>query len=257
MPSTPSSKTSRFARKPKDRDPDSPGRLGQVRQVYAQTKAHDPRLDLWLAGAFLLVLLVFLGLAAWIGNLFYWVVLTLFGLSFGVLAALLVLGRRAQAAAYTSIEGTPGATGAALSSLKRGWTFDAEPVAADAGRARNVRDMSQAAMVFRAVGRPGVVLVAEGPRSGASRLLAAESKRVTRVVGPEVPVHTLRVGEGDDAIAVGELTRTMHKLPSTLTAAEVGAVTKRLRALGTTRPPIPKGVDPRNARMDRRALRGR
>ena len=41
-------------------------------------------------------------------------------------------------------------------------------------------------------------------------------------------------------------------------SGEVDAVTKRLRALGAAKPPIPKGMDPRNApRMDRKALRGR
>lgn len=256
MAAEPEKKRSRFARKPKDPSAE-PGRVAQLRQVYTQTQAQDPKVGLYMGGAFLLAFLVCLLIGVLIGSLFYLVVFIIFGLLFGTLAAMFILGRRAQTAAYSSISGQPGATGAALQSLRRGWLYEQEPVAAEAGRARSVRDMNQAAMVFRAVGRPGVVLIAEGPKGAANKLLTAESKRVTRVSGPEVPVHTLRVGQGEGAVPVKELTKTMNKLPTKLTKDEVGAVTKRLRALGSAKPPIPQGMDPRNARMDRKSLRGR
>jgi len=46
-------------------------------------------------------------------------------------------------------------------------------------------------------------------------------------------------------------------LKKTLTTAEVGQVAKRLQALGSTKMPIPKGVDPMKARPDRKGMRGR
>ncbi|MDE9366451.1 DUF4191 domain-containing protein [Luteipulveratus sp. YIM 133132] len=245
-------KKSRFARKPKD--PSNPGRASQLKQVYASTKQQDPAIAWWMALAFLVVFGVFLLIGFAIGHPVY---LGIIGLLFGLVAAMFIMGRRAERAAYKSIAGTPGATGAALNSLRRGWLVEQEPVAAEAGRARNVKDMSSAAMVFRAVGKPGVVLVGEGPKGSATKLLESERKRVARVAGPEVPVHTMRVGQGDGTVAVNELTKSMRKLPDRLTKDEVSAVTKRLRALGTAKPPVPQGIDPRKARMDRKAMRGR
>lgn len=234
-----------------------PGRVAQIKQVYDGARAVDPNIGVWMIGTFLVVLLLFVLVGVLVGNTFYLVMLVIFGLMFGTLAAMLVMGKRAEKAAYKQIADQPGATGAALSALKKGWYFEKEPVAADAGRTRNVRDMSHAAMVFRAVGRPGVVLISEGPQGAARRLQESERKKVTRVLGPEVPVHLLRTGKGEGTTPVSELTKVMGKLDKKLTKEEVIAVNKRLRALGGARPPVPPGMDPRKARVDRKAMRGR
>lgn len=251
-------KTSRFRRKRKQKDPNNPGRGAQIKQVYRQAKLQDPNIGLWMLLAFLVVFGVFVLLGFLVGQPVY---LGIIGVMLGLVAAMFMLGKRAERAAYKQISGTPGATGAVLSSLRRGWFYEQEPVAAEAGgRTRNIRDIGNAAMVFRAVGRPGVVLIAEGPKGAAIKLLNSESKKVTRVAGPEVPVHTLRVGQGDDTVPVDALTKRMNKLEKKLTKPEVDAVTKRLRALGGAKPPIPQGMDPRNAKnakVDRKAMRGR
>lgn len=245
-------KSSRRARKPKD--PNKTGRFSQISTLFRAAVKQNPQIPLWMALAFAVgfVPLLLLGMA-W-GHPFY---LGFIGIMVGLLLAMILFGRLAERAAYSQLDGQPGASGAALGALRRGWFVEQEPVAAEAGRARNVRDMSSAAMVFRAVGRPGVVLVGEGPKGNATKLLGSEKKRVERVVGPEVPVTIFRIGQGDDAIAVGDLTKQMGKLDKKLTTAEVSAVNKRLRALGSKRPPIPAGMDPKNARADRRGLRGR
>src|SRR5690606_17491547 len=82
--------------------------------------------------------------------------------AFAVLAAMFILSRSAEKAAYTQIAGQPGAARAALGTVRGGWTFEDEPVAVDA---RN-QDF-----VFRGVGRAGVVLVSEGPAHRVGRLL--------------------------------------------------------------------------------------
>lgn len=250
-------KKSRFARKAKDPGKGSgkgSGRLGQMGTIYKSAVAQNPRIPLWMAltfvGGFAVVMLLN---AVWY-HPFY---LGFLGILVGLLLTMIVFGRLAERAAYGSLAGQPGAAGAALNALRRGWFVEEQPVAAEAGRARNVRDMAQAAMVFRAIGRPGVVLVGEGPKGNAGKLLESERKRVSRVVGPEVPVTIYRIGQGEGAIAVSDLTKTMNKLDKKLTTTEVSAVTKRLRALGANRPPIPAGVDPRNARPDRKGQRGR
>jgi hypothetical protein len=37
----------------------------------------------------------------------------------------------------------------------------------------------------------------------------------------------------------------------------VSVVNKRLKSLGGMKPPIPKGIDPTRARVDRKAMRGK
>ncbi len=229
-----------------------PGRLAQIRQVFTAARAVDPQIGWWMALAFLGVLAVVVVIGVFVFPTFL-VFSIIIGIALAALAATIVLSRRAEGAAYRQIEGQPGAVGATLSSLRRGWFFDKQPVAADAARAN---DMASAAMVYRAVGRPGIVLIGEGPSGRAQKLLAAERKRVERVA-PGVPVVLLRVGAGEGEISIRKLTNTVQRLKAVLTKDEVSVVNKRLKALGGIRPPLPKGVDPTKARMDRRAMRGR
>ena len=221
-----------------------PGRLAQIRDVYKMTVKVDPKARLWiaLAAAGPFVLLVLIGLA--VGHPYY---LGFVGLMLGLLGALIVLTRRAERAAYSQIEGVPGAAGQALKTLRRGWTVSEEPVAVDP----RTRDT-----VFRAVGRPGVVLVSDGPVPRVERMLEAERRRVARLL-PDVPLHVIRSGRGQGQVPIAKLPRHLMRLKPTLNKAEITAVLKRLRAMGGMRLPMPKGVDPMRARPDRKAARGR
>ena len=246
-------KKSRFSRKKNTSG--EPGRVAQMKQLFTMARGQNPSIPWWMALAFVLGFGILLLIGLWLGHPY---VFGFFGVLIGILLAMIVFGRLAEKAAYGQLEGQPGASAAALSALRRGWYFDKEPVAAEANRARSVNDLASAAMVFRAVGRPGVVLVGEGPAAATRKLLESEKKRVARVAGPEVPVYLLRVGQGTDTVPVADLTKRLNKMDKKLTDAEVAAVNKRLRALGAAKPPIPKGMDPRNApRVDRRAARGR
>jgi len=236
-----------------DAKPPRKPRFAQLRQisaVYSQSRAIDPQITWWMIGAFVLVeaVMVLIGLA--IGHPIY---LGIVGIPLAVLAAGLVMARRAERAAYRQLEGQTGGGGAALGALRRGWYYEQQPVAVEATRPG---DMTSAAMVFRAVGRPGVVLILEGPVGRAQRLGESERKRVTRVL-PNVPVHVLRVGSGEDEVPVRKLAGKIQRMRPSLTKAEAGAVNKRLKALGPARPPVPKGIDPMRARPDRKGMRGR
>lgn len=224
--------------------------LRQIKQVYSQSKAIDPAIRWWMLGAFVVVeaVVVLIGLA--INHPIY---LGIVGLPLALLAAALVMARRAERAAYRQLEGQTGGGGAALGALRRGWYYEQQPVAVEATRPG---DMTSAAMVFRAVGRPGVVLVLEGPVGRAQRLGESERKRVSRVL-PNVPVHVLRVGSGEDEVPVRKLAGKLQRMRPALTKAEASAVNKRLKALGGVRPPVPKGIDPMRARPDRKGMRGR
>jgi len=233
--------------------PKKPGRFAQVRQVFTAAHGVDPLIGWWMALASLGTLLAMVAIGVLVQNWVYFLVL---GIPLAALAASVVLSIRAKRAAYKSIEGKPGAAGAALSSLRKGWYFEQQPVAAEATRAG---DMSSAAMVFRAIGRPGVVLVAEGPAVRATRLAEAERKKISRIAGPSVPVTVIRVGEGggEDEVSIRKVTSRIQRMKPKLTKAEVSAVNKRLKAMGGLRPPLPAGVDPNRVRMDRKATRGR
>ena len=224
--------------------------LRQIKAVYNQSRTVDPRITWWMLGAFLLVEAVFILIGLAIGHPIY---VGIIGIMLAVLAAGLVMARRAERAAYRQLEGQTGGGGAALGALRRGWYYEQQPVAVEATRPG---DMASAAMIFRAIGRPGVVLVLEGPVGRAQRLAESERKRITRVL-PNVPVHLLRVGSGPDEVPVRKLAGKIQRMRPTLTKAEAGAVNKRLKALGAARPPVPKGIDPMRARPDRKGMRGR
>jgi len=218
----------------------------QVWSAYTMTRRSDPAVTWWILGVFVGVVVV----ATLVGFLFggHWISGLIVGVPFGLLGGMFLLTRRAEAAAYQQIEGKPGATRAALGSVRRGgWSFDEEPVAFEA-RSQD--------LVFRGVGRAGVLLVAEGPSGRATRLLESEKKRTARVVAG-VPITTLECGNGEGQVPLRKLVKSVQKLKPTLTKAEVAEVSKRLRALGGAKLPIPKGIDPTRVRPDRKSLRGR
>ncbi len=225
-------------------------RLRQIGQAFTQARALDPRVVWWMLGSFLLVMAVFVVLGIVFDHPVY---LPVIGFPLAVLAAGLIMVRRTERAAYSQLEGQVGGGGAALGALRRGWFHEQQPVAVEATRPG---DLTGAVMVFRAVGRPGVVLVAEGPAVRAQRLAEKERKRVSRVL-PNVPVTLLRVGSGEDEVPVRKLVSKLNRMRPSLTKTEVVAVNKRLRALGTAPVPVPKGVDPMRARPDRKGMRGR
>ena len=226
------------------------GRLSQIRDVYRVSKEADPVIGWFMLLSFLVVfgVLLVIGFVVKLPWIF-----GIFGVLFGILAATIIMSRRAERAAYSQIEGQAGAAGAALTSIRRGWYTDREPVAADVARPG---DINSAAMVYRALGRPGVVLVGEGPTARVQKLLAAEKKRVERVA-PGVPVTTMRVGSGENEVPLPKLASKVQRLKPQITKDEMALVNKRLKALGGLRAPLPPGVDPMRARMDRKALRGK
>ncbi|MET0589622.1 MAG: DUF4191 domain-containing protein [Naasia sp.] len=221
-----------------------PGRFKQLWQVLQMTRRLDKRAVPYLILAFVLPVLAgtAIGILTNEGNGFIIAIWVISGVLLGVLLAMIVLGRRAERAAYGQIAGQPGAVGAVLkSSLRRGWRGNEMPVAVNA----RTQDA-----VYRAVGRPGVVLIAEGPKSRTGKMLDEERRKVTRVL-PNVPVNVLHVGPDEDSTELFRINRSLGKFKRMLTKAEVMAVSNRLASLSTAKLPIPKGVDPLKARPQR------
>lgn len=216
----------------------------QVWAAYQMTRKRDPAVTWVMLGVFVGVIVVALAIGLWWGQ---WLYTLIVGLPFAALGALFVLTRRAERAQYAELEGKPGASRAALGTIRRGWAFDDEPVGMDA----RTQDL-----VFRGVGRAGIVLVSEGPPHRVAKLVDAERRRVSRVL-PNVPVTVIQCGNAEGQVPLRKLPRAVQKLRPTLTKPETAEITKRLRALGGVRLPIPKGIDPTRARPDRKGMRGR
>ena len=229
----------------KDRSAGKQGGLRKLIAAYKITRENDKRLGWILLAWFLVVGLI-------VGALFWWLLHpisgVLVGIPAGMLAAMVVFGRRAEKSAYSQVEGQPGAAAAALGVLRRGWQV--QPAVA----ATKSQDL-----VHRVVGRPGVILVGEGNPSRVRNLLTVEKKKHARVVG-ETPIYDLIVGDDHpDAIPVRKLSKHILKLPRNLAPGEVTDVLQRLKALDAMRPtlPVPKGPVPTNMRQARQAMRGR
>ncbi len=216
----------------------------QVWEIFTDVRRAEPSITWQLLG----IIVGLTALGAGIGFLFDQVIyVAVIGLIVSLPVVMLILGRKAERHAYSRIEGRPGAVSAALGTIRRGWNIESEPVAVDPRH----QDM-----VFRAVGRPGVVLVSEGPSHRVRKLFDQETRRVTRVV-PNIPVIEIEAGRGEGQVPLPKVARTVQKQKAKLTKLQVAEASKRLRALQQTRLPIPKGVDPMRARPDRKGMRGR
>lgn len=232
------------------------GRIAEIRQSYQAIRSIDPKIGQFMLLFGGLTFAVVAAIGFLLGGWWRWYFL-LMAIPAAGLAAVIVMNRRGNTAMYRALDGQPGASGTAIMGLgKRGWFTAAEPVAVDAQRGAKISDMSGTAMVFRALGRPGIVLIGEGPQARITKLLKAEEKRVARVA-PGVPVHLWVVGEGEAQVPIKKLSGRMLRMKPVLTKDEVSVVNKRLKSLPGLRAAIPAGVDPTKARMSRSALRGK
>lgn len=192
---------------------------------------------LWGVFALLLTLGIVLGIVT--GHYVSWI---LTGIVTAVVVPMVIMTPMVSKAAYKKVDGIPGAAGGVLSQLGRGWVTSEEPV-------QYTKDMKN--FVFRAVGKPGVVLVAEGS-GDLSSLVRAAAKHVNRTVA-SAPVTTIYVGYGERQVPLPQLRRTITRLPKKMTAQEIADTAQRLEAIGTNALPIPKGIDPARMRMSARS----
>ncbi|TQL47906.1 uncharacterized protein DUF4191 [Homoserinimonas aerilata] len=225
--------------------PKEPGRIKQMYQVFQMTRKYDPSSVWWMLLGFLgpLAVVVTLGIVLSSGNVFGIVLWSVSGLLAGVLVFLIILSRRAERAAYSQIQGQPGAVGAVLkSSLRRGWAASEIPVA--------VSPRTQDA-VYRAVGRGGIALIGEGPKSRTTRMVEEERRKIARIV-PNVAINVIHVGPDADSVPLHKIARTLGTFKRQLSKAEIYAVTNRISSLDNKGGlAIPKGIDPTKVRAPR------
>jgi membrane protein implicated in regulation of membrane protease activity len=190
----------------------------------------------------------FLGAALLVGLPIWWFLnwptALLMAIPAGLLAATFWFSRRAMRAAYKQIEGQPGAAAAVIQSM-RGGTWAVTPAVA-VNKSQDI--------ITRVVGRPGVVLVSEGPSTRVVVMLANERKKTARWL-PDVPIYEIQVGNDVDQVPLMKLQTRLTKLPRNLRGGEITDIRKRLDALGSAANamPIPKGPMPTSSRQVRRS----
>lgn len=225
-----------MARKDNNENSEKQGRLKQIALTYRMTRRTDPKVGLVVGAVGLVTFGVLLAIGFLVGHPIY---LGILGFLLAFLAMAIIFGRRAERAAFGQMEGQPGAAAAVLENIGRRWTVT--PAVA-INRNQDV--------VHRAVGRAGIVLVAEGHPHRARGLLAAEKKRMARLVA-DAPVHDLIVGDDEGQVPLKKLRTTLTKLPRVLSGPEVTQVNDRLRAVGDlmSNMPVPKGPMPKGMRL--------
>jgi hypothetical protein len=208
--------------------------VGMVRQAFTLTRKNDPRLPWIMLIAFVVVAAVVEVVGVLLGSPYLFIPLAVL---LGLLAALIVFGRRAQGSAYRQVEGQPGAAAWVLEGMRGDWRVTS-----------GVAGTAQLDAVHRVLGRPGIVLVAEGVPSRTRNLLAQEKKKIARVVG-DTPIYDITVGDDEGQIPLRKLSAHVMKLPRNLSAAEVNSLGRRMSALGGARMPVPGGPLPGGKQM--------
>ncbi|MGH3714817.1 MAG: DUF4191 domain-containing protein [Micromonosporaceae bacterium] len=226
-------------------------RLKQIGMAFSYTAKRD-KLFVPLAALAALVPIaaavafVLFAPESWSGNTISAVIWVVLGVLGSLLAVMMVLNLRANKAMMTEAEGQPGAAAAILETMRGDWRVKAA-----------VQATTQQDFVHRVLGKPGVVLVAEGAPGRVRGLLGQEKKRLSKVVG-DVPIYDFTIGSDEGQVPIRKLRNKLVKLPRNITGKQINALDTRLTALGT-RPQMPKGPIPKNMRPKgmNRAMRGR
>ena len=218
------------------------GYLSSLRENFKLTR----KVHRWVG---LEMLAIFIGVTALVAvpvSFFLnWLTGILIGLPVGLLAMAYWFSRRAMNAAYSQIEGQAGAAVAVIQQMRGNWSISPA-----------VAVTKNSDIVSRVVGRPGVILVGEGPAQRVTHLLANERKKTARWL-PEVPIYEIQVGTDPDQLSVAKVQRELNKLPRALRPAEVNDVRRRLDALSAkdSPVPIPKGPLPKGGKIPK-SMRG-
>jgi hypothetical protein len=218
------------------------GRVGQIIEVLGLVVKRDKLSIIWLSLGTLGPIAGGIAIAIFAtgGEPISFVVSIILGLMTGLLGFLIVLGQLTQKLMYKNLQGQVGAVSAIIKNqLRRSWRGSEVPI-----RMNKAQDL-----VYRLVGRPGVVIVSEGVRSRVNPLVDDARKEVSRIV-PGVPVHVFHVG--DDGLRLKAFFPTLYKLKGVIRRQEILVVSNRLNSIAKTPASMmPKGIDPTKMRAPR------
>jgi hypothetical protein len=231
-----------MARSKQDDAPDAEGggRVAQVRAVWSMTRKSDPKLPLFVLGPAIAVLAVLVVVGVLIGHPVYFSILGVVG---ALLTGTAIFGRRATSSMYAQVEGQPGAAASVLQTLRGDWRVT--PAVAI------TRNMD---FVHRVVGRPGIVLVGEGSPAQLRQLIVDQKRKIGRVA-PDTPIHDFVVGDAEGQVPLRQLQRKIMRLPRVVHRRDINGIEQRMRAIGGTNVPLPKGPMPKSGRIPRGKVR--
>ena len=213
-------------------------RRAQIWQAFQMQRKEDKALIPLLAATVIITAGVLVSLSFLVG-IAWWVALIL-GLILGALLAFIVFGRRVQKNVYRKADGQAGAAAWVLENLKGAWRVS-----------NAVAATTQLDAVHRVIGRPGVILVAEGAPHRLKPLLAQEKKRAARVIG-DTPIYEFIVGNDEDQVPLAKLQRRITRLPKNIDTKTLDSIEARMTALqkkGGAGAAMPKGPIPNGAKQ--------
>ncbi|ASW56118.1 DUF4191 domain-containing protein [Plantactinospora sp. KBS50] len=212
-------------------------RLKQIGMVFSFTAKQD-RLFIPLV---VVAVLVPLALTVVVAIVWGWMWVPV-GVLLALLAVLIVLNLRSNRAMMSAAEGQRGAAAQIVENMRGDWRVTPA-----------VSATTQMDMVHLVIGKPGVVLLAEGNPQRVRGLLGQEKRRLSKVIG-SAPLYDYLIGSGENELPIRKLRTTLMRLPRNLSGKDVNALDKRLKAL-SARPQMPKGAIPKNMRPPRGAFR--
>ncbi len=218
----------RFGRRRQRPDGELSG-FQQFRQVIPIIRRNDKRALPISAAIFVVVLGILIGVGFLVGHP---IALSILGVAFGALAALNFFGWRGRKAVFAEVGDQKGIALEVVRRLRGDWKIT-----------EAVQFTRNQDFVHRIVGRPGIVLIAEGRPQAARELLITEARRIKRVAA-EVPVHEVIIGDRPGDVTIGKLSNYMSRLPRKLGKDQVRTLDVKLKAVGGTNIGLPKGPLP-------------
>jgi uncharacterized protein YneF (UPF0154 family) len=210
-------------------EPKGPSTRARFVQSYRIARKHEPLIWLWPLGGFLGPAIILSVLGVVFGHP---VLLPLMGVVIGLLLGANLFAFRAQRGIYAEAADNPGVALQVVRQMRGDWKIT-----------EAVQFNRNQEFVHRVVGRPGVVLIAEGRSRNVRDLLASEARR-TRRIAPDVQVHEIIVGTREGDLPLMKLRSHLGKLPRQLRAPAIRALDVKLKAVANTSLPIPKGPMP-------------
>jgi hypothetical protein len=207
------------------------GRLRTIRTAFSFTAARVRWFVPVAIVAFLVPLAIGTLLVTFLGGIL-WLVTGLLG---SLVAVLAVLSNALNKATVVEAKRTPGGAAAIVQQMRGDWRVTP-----------GVAATTQGDFVHLVLGKPGVILLAEGNSGRVRGLLGQEKKRLSKVIGT-ADLQDFVIGEDEGELKMEKLRSTLIRMRRTLTGKEVNALDLRLKAL-TARPTMPKGAIPKNMR---------
>ncbi|GIH09374.1 membrane protein [Rhizocola hellebori] len=227
-----------------------PGFFAQIKQIGLVFK-FTAKADRWFMPLVAAAVLIPLALTVVAALLWGWVAIPL-GIMIILLAVLIVLNLRSNSAMMNSMEGQTGAAVQLISNMRGDWRVNVEkPLAMHMDKAQSA--LNQMDVVHAVIGRPGVILIAEGQPHRLRQMLGEQKRRLGKVIG-DAPLYDYIIGNEEGQLPIRKLRMTLLRLPRNLSGKEVNQLDKALTAL-TARPTMPRGQLPKDLRPPKGAMR--